>query len=76
MSRAGSNISETVGAPTASLIVVDGFLPPDLALELRRDIESHFANPAEHRPDTHRCAQSWWGGSRGCGFRLPAVRRC
>ncbi len=60
MSRAGSSISDTVVAPTASLIVVDEFLPPDLALEMRRDIESHFANPAEHRPETHQVWNYWF----------------
>ena len=46
--------------PTAPLIVVDRFLPPELALELRRDIESHFANPEEHRPETHQVWNYWF----------------
>jgi len=46
--------------PTAPLIVVDRFLPPELALELRRDIESHFAHPEEHRPETHQVWNYWF----------------
>ena len=46
--------------PTAPVIVVDGFLPPDLALEMRRDIDTHFANPAGHRPETHQVWNYWF----------------
>ncbi|MFI4948527.1 MAG: 2OG-Fe(II) oxygenase [Alphaproteobacteria bacterium] len=60
MSRAGSNNSDGVMAPTAPVIVVDGFLPPDLALAMRRDIEAHFANPAQHRPETHQVWNYWF----------------
>jgi hypothetical protein len=60
MSRAGSSNSDTVVAPTAPLIVVDGFLATDLALAMRRDIETHFANPTEHRADTHQVWNYWF----------------
>jgi hypothetical protein len=60
MSRAQSSDSDAVVPPTASLIVVDGFLPPGLALAMRRDIEGHFANPKQHRPETHQVWNYWF----------------
>jgi len=47
-------------SPTAPLIVVDGFLPADLALEMRRDIETHFATPEQHRAETHQVWNYWF----------------
>lgn len=52
MARPGLTSSDPVVAANAPLLVVDGFLSPDLALAMRRDIETHFASPAEHRPET------------------------
>ncbi len=46
--------------PTAPLIVVDGFLPADLALEMRQDIETHFATPEQHRAETHQVWNYWF----------------
>ena len=40
--------------PSAPLIVIDGFLPVELALQMRRDIDEHFANPHLHRAETHQ----------------------
>ncbi len=60
MSRAGSSNSDAVVAPTAALIVVDGFLQPDLALEMRREIEVHFAKPEEHHAETHQVWNYWF----------------
>ncbi len=60
MSPAPSGSSDGAVAPSAPLIVVDGFLPPDLALAMRRDIETHFASPAEHRPETHQVWNYWF----------------
>src|SRR6202521_2357842 len=60
MSRAESSNSDAVVAPTAPLIVVDGFLPAELALEMRRDIETHFAKPGEHRAETHQVWNYWF----------------
>jgi hypothetical protein len=56
---APSSNSGAVAPPTTSLIVVDGFLPAELALEMRRDIDAHFANPKEHRPGTHQVWNYW-----------------
>jgi hypothetical protein len=60
MPRARSSSSDVVAPPTASLIVIDGFLPSELALAMRQDIESHFANPREHRPETHQVWNYWF----------------
>ena len=60
MSRTGTSNSDSVVPPTAPLIVVDGFLPPELALEMRRDIETHFAKPEGHRPETHQVWNYWF----------------
>jgi Rps23 Pro-64 3,4-dihydroxylase Tpa1-like proline 4-hydroxylase len=60
MSRARSSNSDAVAATTASLIVVDGFLPPDLALQMRRDIDTHFASPEKHRAETHQVWNYWF----------------
>jgi hypothetical protein len=42
------------------LIVVDEFLPPDLAAAMRRDIDTHFANPETHRPESHQVWNYWF----------------
>ena len=45
---------------SAPLIVVDGFLPAELALQMRRDIDEHFASPHLHRPETHQVWNYWF----------------
>ena len=60
MSRAEASHHPAAAAPTAGVMVIDGFLPADLALEMRRDIERHFAEPAAHRPDTHQVWNYWF----------------
>src|SRR5438477_8649327 len=42
------------------LIVVDGFLPTEIALQLRRAIDEHFANPEAHRAETHQVWNYWF----------------
>jgi hypothetical protein len=59
MSRTGSSNTDAV-PPTAPVIAVDGFLPANLALEMRRDIETHFATPEKHRPETHQVWNYWF----------------
>ena len=44
----------------APLIVIDGFLPAALALQMRRDIDEHFASPHLHRPETHQVWNYWF----------------
>jgi hypothetical protein len=60
MSPTGTSNSDRIEPPTASLIVVDGFLPAELALEMRRDIETHFGKPGEHRAETHQVWNYWF----------------
>src|SRR5437899_12836337 len=60
MSSTGSSSSERAIPPTAPLIVVDGFLPADLALEMRGDIDTHFSAPEQHRADTHQVWNYWF----------------
>ncbi|MBV9153371.1 MAG: hypothetical protein JO213_14745 [Alphaproteobacteria bacterium] len=45
---------------TAPLIVIDGFLPAELALQMRRAIDEHFTNPHLHRPETHQVWNYWF----------------
>jgi 2-oxoglutarate-Fe(II)-dependent oxygenase superfamily protein len=52
--------SDAGAAPTAPVIVVDEFLPPNLALEMRRDIEAHFARPEAHHAETHQVWNYWF----------------
>lgn len=42
------------------LIVTDGFLPAELALQMRGAIDEHFANPQAHRPETHQVWNYWF----------------
>src|SRR5229473_1019985 len=60
MSRSGSSNRDVVAPPSAPLIVIDGFLPPDLALAMRRDIDAHFATPEQHRAETHQVWNYWF----------------
>jgi len=60
MSRTGSSNRDAVAPPTAPLIVVNEFLPPDLALAMRQDIDAHFAEPEQHRAETHQVWNYWF----------------
>lgn len=44
----------------APVIVVDDFLPKELADAMRGDIETHFGTPYRHRPDTHQVWNYWY----------------
>src|SRR5437763_9342185 len=46
--------------PSPPLVVTDGFLPAELALQMRRAIDEHFANPQSHRPETHQVWNYWF----------------
>ncbi len=46
-------------ALTAPFLVVDDFLPRDMALAMRRDIEAHFADTQNHKPQTHQIWNYW-----------------
>jgi len=41
-------------------LVADDFLPRDLAIAMRGDIDAHFAEPGAHRPDTHQVWNYWF----------------
>jgi hypothetical protein len=45
---------------TAPYIVIDDFLPLELALSMRADIDRHFGEPDTHRPDTHQVWNYWY----------------
>jgi Rps23 Pro-64 3,4-dihydroxylase Tpa1-like proline 4-hydroxylase len=47
------------GLPRAPVLVTDDFLPLDLALAMRQDIEAHFSEPSAHRADTHQVWNYW-----------------
>lgn len=40
-------------------LVVDGFLPTEQAESMREDIDTHFAEPSQHKPDTHQVWNYW-----------------
>src|SRR5262249_26308376 len=54
-----ANISaiQTMRAP---YLVIDDFLPGDVAARMRDDIERHFSEPAGHGPDTHQVWNYWY----------------
>jgi Rps23 Pro-64 3,4-dihydroxylase Tpa1-like proline 4-hydroxylase len=41
-------------------VVIDDFLPTELAQAMRADIEAHFSNPFSHHPDTHQIWNYWF----------------
>ena len=55
---------QAAAAPPPALrerfIVVDDFLPAELAGAMRADIEAHFADPQRHRPETHQVWNYWF----------------
>lgn len=57
-----TNIATDVATPaiTEPFAVVDDFLPLDLALSMRADIDRHFSDPVHHRPETHMIWNYWY----------------
>jgi hypothetical protein len=45
---------------TDSFVVIDDFLPNELAGAMRFDIERNFSNPSAHRADTHQIWNYWF----------------
>jgi len=41
-------------------IIVDDFMPMELAQAMRADIEAHFAEPGKHQPDRHQVWNYWY----------------
>ena len=48
---------QTMRAP---YLVIDDFLPAEVAARVRGDIERHFSDPARHRPETHQVWNYWF----------------
>ena len=57
--RAAATVSEPPPFRDRFLIV-DDFLPLDLAEAMRRRIDDHFADPGAHRPPTHQVWNYWF----------------
>jgi hypothetical protein len=49
-----------VDALRAPVIVIDDFLPDAVAQAMRADIEAHFANPGQHKPESHQVWNYWF----------------
>ncbi|HTR88352.1 MAG TPA: hypothetical protein VMI56_27975 [Reyranella sp.] len=45
---------------TKPYIVVDDFLPLELAQSMRADIDAHFGTPDKHRPEAHQIWNYWY----------------
>jgi 2OG-Fe(II) oxygenase superfamily len=52
--------AETPAPLTSRYFVVDDFLPLDLALSMRADIDAHFGETDKHRPETHQVWNYWY----------------
>lgn len=44
----------------APYVVVDDFLPPELAQAMRKDIDTHFSDSAKQRHESHRIWDYWF----------------
>jgi hypothetical protein len=53
-------VVETPPAPTAPVMVVDDFLPLELAQAMRADVVAHLTDPYSHRPETHQVWNYWF----------------
>jgi len=56
--RAGDAAAPAHGV--APVLIVDDFLPLDVATAMRADIEAHFAAPDRHGRDTHQIWNYWY----------------
>jgi hypothetical protein len=54
------NIPSLPETHTGALLIVDDFLPRDLALAMRADIDAHFAKPYADSPETHQIWNYWF----------------
>jgi len=51
----------SAGLPSRSpILVADDFLPLELAVGMRQDIDTHFADPGAHRAATHQVWNYWF----------------
>lgn len=44
---------------TERFMFIDGFLPDEQSLSMRADIDAHFADPQNHKPDSHYVWNYW-----------------
>jgi Rps23 Pro-64 3,4-dihydroxylase Tpa1-like proline 4-hydroxylase len=55
-----ANTRPEAAAPLrAHYLTIDNFLPIELAVAMRRDIDAHFARPNDHRAQTHQVWNYW-----------------
>jgi hypothetical protein len=54
------SVVASAGPRVDALVVVDNFLPRELAAAMRADIDAHFSAPFKHRPDTHQVWNFWF----------------
>ena len=58
-SEPAADHDEATPSFSAPFLIIDDFLPVDQALAMRRKIDEHFAQPHQHRPDTHQVWNYW-----------------
>jgi hypothetical protein len=56
------------------LLVIDDFLPLDLAQSMRSDIDAHFSHPLDHAPATHQIWNYWFVTDLYCYLRTRPER--
>jgi Rps23 Pro-64 3,4-dihydroxylase Tpa1-like proline 4-hydroxylase len=55
-----SKPADTPDVLRAHYLVIDDFLPAELACTMRQDIEAHFGMPQAHQPQTHQIWNYWY----------------
>ena len=50
---------EPIATFSTPYLILDDFLPQEDALAMRRQIEAHFADPQNHKPDRHQIWNYW-----------------
>jgi hypothetical protein len=58
--RDAPNNAEPLPAIRERVLVIDDFLPVELAEAMRADIDAHFSDPQQHKPDTHQVWNYWF----------------
>src|SRR5579862_1259936 len=48
------------GTLRSHYIVIDDFLPAEIAVAMRKNIDDHFGKPATHHPETHQIWNYWF----------------
>ena len=52
--------AEPLPAIRERVLIIDDFLPAELAEAMRADIDAHFADPQQHKPETHQVWNYWF----------------